>query len=620
MFRLAGHIADSVRSRLAVRFFLVVAAAVVVPAGLLFVAGLTLFEGAVRQSVDGELQSSLDRSERDLTQFLADLVAVSGVVANDEEVRRALVSDRPEYERVRIVDRAVESVLAAIPGRDSIRYTILGQSAILGRNRIFTSWSRNFHDYAFLAGLPIARKAEAQAGHLVWEGFSPSFVVEEGKNELLVSVARSMPAGRGEPTGVVIFQAEREAFRKYFRERRASANFSALLVTPGGVLVDTANLPVTGGTIAAATGLAASLFAGGKGSSGLKTGGYLAAGRILTGLPAELREQGWTLVVLYDYGNLARRFASLRALFAPSFIVLLLFALVASYFASRRIVKPISQLSRRMEAWSPDNPVPEVPEGSGILERQDEIGRLDRSFLRLERKVGELIASLQREHAVKELYRYRALSAQLNPHFLFNSLNSLRWMAILRKADNMVEALDHLSGLLSYSMGKGGDRSTLREELKSVENYLAIQNIRYGGRFALGTQVPEGLLDAGVLRFMLQPLVENCVVHGYRGVSKEGLVEISAHTGGGTLVIEVADRGVGPGAAHGQDSGPASPAGAKAAAGTEANPDEGLGIANVRDMLTITYGPASSLELEAREGGGAVVRIRIPASGEVETR
>lgn len=77
---------------------------------------------------------------------------------------------------------------------------------------------------------------------------------------------------------------------------------------------------------------------------------------------------------------------------------------------------------------------------------------------------------------------------------------------------------------------------------------------------------------------------------------------------------------MGPGAAHGQDSGPASPAGAKAVAGTEAKPDEGLGIANVRDMLAITYGPASSLELEAREGGGAVVRIRIPASDEVETR
>jgi two-component system sensor histidine kinase YesM len=243
--------------------------------------------------------------------------------------------------------------------------------------------------------------------------------------------------------------------------------------------------------------------------------------------------------------------------------------------------------------------------------RQDEIGMLDRSFQRLERKVGELIASLQREHAIKELYRYRALSAQLNPHFLFNSLNSLRWMAILRKADNMVEALDHLSGLLSYSMGKGGDHSTLRGELESVESYLAIQNIRYGGRFVLARNVPEELLGTQVLRFMLQPLVENSVLHGYRGVSSEGLIEVSARIEEGVLVVEVSDRGRGPGQEKvgriPRNSGPDP-----ADAGADAAVETGLGMANVRDMLAITCGEGAALELLPRDGGGAVVRIRIP--------
>jgi two-component system sensor histidine kinase YesM len=605
MPRFIGRIADSIRSRLAARFFVVVAVAVVVPACLLFVAGLALFEGAVRQSVDGELRSSLDRTERDLTQFLADLVAVSGVLANDEEIRRALVSDSPEYERSRMVDRDASAVLAAIPGRDSIRYTILGQG------RIYSSWSRNFNDYSFLADLPIVRKAASQSGHLVWEGFGSSFVKEEGENELLVSVARSMPAEQGEPSGVVILQAEREAFRKFFRERRGSSSFSAVILTHGAPLVDTASVPVAKATLEAVTRLAAGLSPEGKDSSGLRTGGYLATGRRLAGLPAELREQDWSLVVLYDYGDLAHRFASLRALFAPSFIVLLLSALAGSYVAARKIVKPISRLSRRMEAWSPDDPVPDAPGDIAMPARQDEIGMLDRSFQRLERKVGELIASLQREHAIKELYRYRALSAQLNPHFLFNSLNSLRWMAILRKADNMVEALDHLSGLLSYSMGKGGDHSTLRGELESVESYLAIQNIRYGGRFVLARNVPEELLGTQVLRFMLQPLVENSVLHGYRGVSSEGLIEVSARIEEGVLVVEVSDRGRGPGQEKvgriPRNSGPDP-----ADAGADAAVETGLGMANVRDMLAITCGEGAALELLPRDGGGAVVRIRIP--------
>lgn len=601
MRRLFGRIADSVRSRLAARFFIVVAIAVVVPACTLFVSGVALFEGAVRQSVDGELQSSLDRTERDLTQFLADLVAVSGVVANDEEIRHALVSDSPEYERTRIVDRDVSAVLAAIPGRDSIRYTILGQG------RIYSSWSRNFNDYSYLAELPIARKAASLAGHLVWEGFGSSFVKEEGRNTLLVSVARSMPAEQGEPSGVVIFQAEREAFRKYFRERRVSSSFSAMILTSGGLLVDTAGTPVARTTLDAVTRLASELSPEGKDSSGLRTGGYLVAGRRLVGLPAELGDQLWSLVVLYDYGDLAHRFANLRALFVPSFVVLLLSALAGSYVAARKIVKPISRLSRRMEAWSPDDPAPDGSGDGEIPARQDEIGMLDRSFLRLERKVGELIASLQREHAIKELYRYRALSAQLNPHFLFNSLNSLRWMAILRKADNMVEALDHLSGLLSYCMGKGGDHSTLRGELESVESYIAIQNIRYGGRFVLDRQVPGELLDTPVLRFMLQPLVENCVVHGYRGVSSEGIIEVSARIDEKYLIVEVADRGRGPVPGGEAESGRESP---------DPGVETGLGMANVRDMLAITYGEGAALDLRPREGGGATVRIRIPRNGE----
>ncbi len=595
-----------IRSSLAARLFLVVAATVVVPAALLFVTALSLFEGAVKQSMEAELGSALDRSERDLTQFLADLVAVTGVLATDEEMARALVSDEAEYRRVRAVDRSVDVALAAMPGRDSIRFTILGSG------RIYTSWSRNFRDYSFISGLPLPSRAGKAGGHLVWQGFGPSFVTEEGERELLVSVARAMSAPSAGPPGIVIVQAEREAFRKYFRERRASASISTLLVANGQVLMDTTQGSGNGGAAgedsAGPLAFAREIAVAGKGDRLARIGTRFAAGRRLMGLPPELLAQDWTLLILYDYGDLGRRFARLRAFFVPSFSILLLLALGASWIASRRIIGPLHRLSARMESWSPEKPLADI--GACMPGRLDEIGVLDRSFRRLEGKVLELLSSLQREHEVKELYRFRALSAQLNPHFLFNSLNSLRWMAILRKADNIVQAIDHLSVILSHSMGKGGDRSTLCEEVRSVESYLAIQNLRYGGRFTLEASVPDRLLDMKVLRFMLQPLVENCVLHGYCGASGAGRIEISAVLHGDFLAVDVADRGKGlrPDEATSLGDGPAivdDPS-------LEREAGSGLGLSNVRDMLRIVHGTGATLELVARPGGGSVACMRIP--------
>jgi len=456
------------------------------------------------------------------------------------------------------------------------------------------------------------RRARELGGHVAWEGFDKSFVAEEREWSLLVSAARLFPTDPGlVPAGAVgnnrigtlILSAETDAFRKYLRDRRASEAFATLLVARGGsVLVDASNRPLPAEVARAAaralTGPAAA------DDRVLRVGAYLLAGRRLTALPAELSAQDWTIAVLYSYGETSRRFDRLRSYFLPASALLLAAALAVSWFVSRRVVRPIAALSGNMESWRPELAAAEaLPVPLPDADRPDEIGRLNRSFFRLQEDIVSLLGRLKREHETRELYRYRSLRAQLNPHFLFNSLNSVRWLAIMRKADNIVEAIDDLSGLLGYSMGKGGDESTLRDELESVERYLAVQNLRYGGRFRTERSVPAELEGAAVLRFMLQPLAENCVVHGYRGASGEGVIEIGAAAADGILTVTVSDRGVGvdPAALERRLSDEA-----------EGDRDGGLGLRNVRDMLALTYGKDADLALFEREGGGAVVRIRLP--------
>jgi two-component system, sensor histidine kinase YesM len=598
-------------SSLVVRIFAIVALAVAAPASLLFTAALAIFEKAVAESVDAELRTSLDGAERDLTSFLADISAVSGALADDAEVLRAFGPGLSDYERTKALDRAVDGLFMALPGRDAIRWTFLTADGI------YTSWPRNFNDYGFLRDSPIARRARELGGHVAWEGFNPSFVVEERAWSILVSTARLFPADPTAATtggdgriGTLIISAETEAFRKYLRDRRVSDRFATLLIARDGeTIVDAANRPLPSG-VAKMTAAAISA-AGDAREPRARIGDYRMVGRRLSALPSELAAQDWSIAVLYSYGELSSRFDRMSSFFILGSACLFAAALVVSYFVSRRVVRPIVTLSRTMESWRPSadgsacKPPDTLTEGpkSDDARRPDEIGVLHRSFARLQTDIVDLLGRLGREHEIRELYRYRSLRAQLNPHFLFNGLNSVRWLALIRKADNIVKAIDDLSGLLVYSMGKGGDASTLRDELASVENYLAIQNLRYGGRFRLARAVPEELLDAEALRFMLQPLVENCVVHGYKGASGEGVVEITASASDGILATTVADRGAGPDPASIERS---------LSEGEGEDRETGLGLRNVRDMLVLTYGSRASLELLAREGGGAVVAIRMP--------
>lgn len=605
---------QQIRASISLRIFLIVTMLVLVPAVFLFLGSLALFEGAVREALNMELRTALDGAERDITSFLADLVAISGVIANDPMVFKAVSEETDLIGQVRIIDKAVDGLLTPLPGNDAIKYTLITKAGL------FSSWSRNFNDYSFISDLPLVKAASERSGHVVWQGFTPSFVMEERSYSLVASLARSFPlesigkidAGS---LGVLILSAESEAFKHYLADKRPGSSYTTLLLSESGSVYVEATDRAVPETVPRRIATEIGSNIGKDTDIHMHIGDYLVAERKLSGLPQEFLNQGWSVAVLYSYGNVERRFVDIRSAFLLAFTVMLVLALIVVFFVSRRVVGPIVSLSRIMEKWSPDLGLVNISgkEGAGGREtdhldivRPDEIGALNRSFRRMQENILELINGIQREHAVRDLYRYRALRSQLNPHFLFNSLNSIRWLAIIRREDNIVSAVDDLSNILAYSIGKNGDISTLRSELDSVKHYLAIQNLRYGGRFLLETRIPEELLEYEIPRFMLQPLVENCILHAYQGVAGEGLIEIEAESVREDIFISVADRGTG-----------LDPAALERALDDDRNRDRdaGIGLRNIRDMLALSYGEngrRADLSIMAREGGGAVVRILLP--------
>ncbi|HSV55671.1 MAG TPA: histidine kinase [Magnetospirillaceae bacterium] len=312
--------------------------------------------------------------------------------------------------------------------------------------------------------------------------------------------------------------------------------------------------------------------------------------------------------------ELTRRF-TLAALAA----FLVLFGAAAAAFSSS-IAAPIRRLAAASERIAAGElNVPEVLALTG-----DEVEILARSFHTMSRSIASMVVDLkgkaelernlreeerllmEKERALREA-RFIALQDQIQPHFLFNALNTIARTALLEGAPR-TEALSlALARLLRYALGAPASMVSLREELGIVEEYLGFQRIRFGDRLRWTVDAPESVLSLAIPRFTVQPFVENAVRHGIEPREEGGRVDIRASIRRGRLVLAIRDTGVG------MDLASRRPESQRGMDGR----GEGIGIANVRRRLELRYGPSARLSVRSRKGEGTEVLLRMPAeSGE----
>ena len=188
--------------------------------------------------------------------------------------------------------------------------------------------------------------------------------------------------------------------------------------------------------------------------------------------------------------------------------------------------------------------------------------------------------------------KLQALQMQLNPHFLFNSLHSISAL-MHQDAEAADRMMARLSDLLRAALeGSDTQEVSLREELEFLDRYLEIEQIRFGDRLTVKTEVAPGMLDAQVPNLILQPLVENAIRHGIEPHAKPGCIELRVQRAADVLTVEVSDNGAG---LRGDE--PAA---------------EGVGLSNTRARLRTLYGEAHGFELCEAPGGGLLVRMMIP--------
>ena len=278
--------------------------------------------------------------------------------------------------------------------------------------------------------------------------------------------------------------------------------------------------------------------------------------------------------------------------------LVLLATLIASAVLSTAISRPLRELETAMEQFEEDaDRFSYDPPQHGVRE----VRHLSVSFRELVLKLQHLMKTVRDEEINLRKTELRALQAQINPHFLYNTLDSISWMCEQGKNAEAVEMVNALARLFRISISRGHELIPIRSELMHAESYLEIQAYRYKNQFRWSIDADESCLDYLCNKITLQPIIENAIYHGLNGLVDDGEILVSVKEDGEDILFTVRDNGSGM-----TDEQIA------AIMQKEQSDRAGIGITNVNDRLKIYFGPAYGIRIESEPDEGTCVFIRMP--------
>ena len=310
-------------------------------------------------------------------------------------------------------------------------------------------------------------------------------------------------------------------------------------------------------------------------------------------------DTGFTLALRQPKVYTREVMATVYSTCAAMGILCLLLGLLCAWLLSRYLSKPVNELDEAMKRVEKGDYAAELRS-----DREDEMGRLTASFNRMTREYRQnLERSVQRERELNET-ELSMMQAQLNPHFLYNTLDSIKWLGVTNGVPQVAAVASGLAVLLRA--GISGDRLiTLERELELLEKYLDIQSLRFEDRFAWEIDVDERFQHCIVPKLILQPLVENSIIHGVANMD-DGYIKLSAREKSGTLILSVQDNGVGiPQDVLDWLNDPDRDV-----------PGGHLGLKNVDRIVRLYYGGDYGISAYSTPGEGSRVELRLPMNKE----
>ena len=295
--------------------------------------------------------------------------------------------------------------------------------------------------------------------------------------------------------------------------------------------------------------------------------------------------------------------------------IILVFILIGAFVISRKIVEgitePIQKLCEAAEAaGSGDFKI--RAEDKGL----DEISVLNESFNQMVEEIGQLVEDIHTEELNLRAAELRVLQEQINPHFLYNTLDNIIWLAESNDTEQVVKMVSSLSSFFRTTLSKGKEFITVKEEEQHIRSYLEIQQFRYRDILAYEIAIPEELYQYEVIKLTLQPLVENALYHGVKKKRGVGHIYVSAEYCQDVIIFKVKDDGIGM-----EEARLAQVRAMLESGQLEKKEDSGgFGLVNVNQRIKLHYGKEYGLKVQSVYGEGTEIWVRIPARARYESK
>lgn len=299
----------------------------------------------------------------------------------------------------------------------------------------------------------------------------------------------------------------------------------------------------------------------------------------------------WELVHICSRWDVIRNALAIRSITIAMCLIMALIVGGLSVILAYSITRQLEQLERWIVKGDWEN-----SHDHEFEHVNDEIGSITNRFKIIVRQNLQLKRRVYEYHVKQREAEFKRLQAQINPHFLYNTLDCIYWQAMLKGVTDVAQMAVSLSRVFRYCISMGGETSSIREEIEHIKDYLIIQNIRHNNKISVEWAIEDDVLDARVLKLVLQPIVENAIYHGLEAKEENGKIIISARKYNGGVIFNINDDGVG--------------------FNPRRQKGKGFGLKNTEERIKLFYGDRGTIKVRSRIGIGTNVVLFFPPESE----
>ncbi|MCQ6561512.1 sensor histidine kinase [Paenibacillus mendelii] len=474
----------------------------------------------------------------------------------------------------------LESV--AIYGENGLNLTYnLGQSAM---NRPIEE----------VRGTPLYKKASEGRGKPMWS-FENQDLIPGGNSNSITNVRKALALLTFKDWGLMIISVRESYIYESYEDTLKKLHSTTFMVDEQGRILSHPNKNLLSTPVDPA--VQGQLEKGLNASSLITIGGL---GYSLHYITSDYT--GWKLVTLVPQSEMNQNITLAKNTIFLIIGITVMLVFILSIAISTGITRPTVKLLRHIRKIKDGDMDTKLNLGT-----QEEFGELAESFNEMTGELKVLINQAREDERRIRTAELRALQSQINPHMLYNSLDAIYWMTLTKDYEEIAEMTTSLAQFFRLILNNGNERTSIAKEVETIEQYLRIQMLQFKDKIQYTIQMEEELLQESCIKLILQPLVENAILHGIKPLrSRQGQLSIAGRREGRDILLEVIDNGVGMNAVQMgtllepplQDSG-------------------GYGAYNVHERIVMAYGPKYGIQYESEPGQGTRVRILIPGGEHV---